>query len=129
MTEENTFFEHIARKIASLARAYHLAHEHLQEIIIEGGITVASADIKNVNYTIIVNRLNRAITDFKKEMALSLKDYYLLRDMGALTENATRHIEGKLQDLKEEYKALDKKIPENILKKGLGQNYKFHQFS
>jgi hypothetical protein len=60
-------------------------------------------------------------------MALSLKDYYLLRDMGALTENATRHIEGKLQDLKEEYKALDKKIPENILKKGLGQNYKFHE--
>lgn len=125
METEKIFFEHIGSKLSLLAKAYKNALEDLLE---ESLVKKVSADT-TVNYTIVLSRLNRAITAFKREMKLSLQDYHILRDIDAISQNAAKHIEGELNELKNEYDKFNKNknISEDSIKKSLGVNYNFHK--
>lgn len=126
MDNEISFFEHIGAKIAILAKAYKNASEDLQEFT-EKISAAKKNDKSNINYTIILNRLNASINDFKREMKRSLQDYYMIMNINPISHNAAKHIESKLEDLHDEYTRFNKSIPEDIIKKGLGKNYYFHK--
>jgi len=115
------FFEHIGAKITNLANAYKNALDDFQDM---GKQKIPAS---NVNYTILLNRLNRAINDFKREMTLSLQDYYMIMDVGEVSHNVAKHIECKLKELYDEYTRFGDIISEDIIKQGLGKNYYFHK--
>jgi len=122
-SDENLFFDHIGTRISRLAKAYKNAFDDMQE----GGKHKTSAFAANINYTIILNRLNAAINDFKREMKRSLQDYYILMDTVGISQYAAKHIENNLNDLYEEYTKFNENISEDAVKKGLGPNYFFHK--
>lgn len=122
---ERLFFEHIAAQIGVLAKAYTYTVEEIER---RGDLPVSAAVNDNVEYQILLKQLNRAIDAFKREMKMSLKDYYyIMQKIGQVNEqNAVRHLKEKLDVLHIEWSRLVKLIPEDILKKHLGHNYHFH---
>ena len=128
ISNERIFFEHIGAKITILAKAYQFAAD---EIDLLKGQKKSVADIEyegNIDYKLVITQLSRAIDVFKNEMKLCLEDYYYILDTyDIVSENAPRYIKNQLEVLYFEYKRINKNIPEDILKKGLGSNYKFHK--
>jgi len=122
-SDEILFFKHIEAMVSILARAYKVAHEDIQELK-EQKISAAT---NNINYTIILNRLNAAIDTFKQEMARNLQDYYIIMDTTGISQYAAKHIETSLLDLYTKYANFNKDAPEDVVKKGLGKNYFFHK--
>lgn len=120
------FFEHIGAKIAILAKAYKNIAEDFQELG-SGAVADVKKENNTVNYTIILNRLNRAINDFKREMKRSLQDYYIIISQFELSPNSARHIESNLNVLHDEYARFSKDVSEEVIEKGLGRNYFFHK--
>jgi len=119
MTNEHLFFEHVARTINKLTKAYSLA---LKEIV-EKTDQISAA----VEYDFLLKRLNRAIDTFKVEMKACLKDYIQMKNLNILRgEYASQHIKNQLDALHLERDALIGYIPEDHLKSGLGHNYYFH---
>jgi len=121
-SDERLFFEHIGNQISRLVRAYKNASDDIQDL---SGRVSAAAD--NVNYTIVLSRLNAAINYFKMEMTRSSNDYYIIVETTGISPYAATHIESVLNDLYTEYGNFNKNAPEDIVKKGLGKNYFFHK--
>jgi hypothetical protein len=129
LSNERIFFEHIGAKITILAKAYQFAANEI-DLLTEQKKSVADIEEyeDNIDYKLIITQLSRAINIFKNEMKLCLEDYYYILDKyDIVSENAPRYIKSQLEVLYFEYKRINKNIPENILKKGLGSNYKFHK--
>lgn len=126
MDDGKLFFEHIGAKVAILANAYRNAVDDFNDLDI-GETSVANVKDNTVSYAILLNRLNRAINDFKREMKRSLEDYYIIVSQFEISQNSAKHIEGKLDILHNEYDRLIKNVSEDIIKKGLGKNYFFHK--
>lgn len=121
ITNESAFFNHIASQIKKLTSAYSSI---LGEIENEGlGVSAATID-----YALLIQRLNRAITYFKTEMRECLQEYSYMKNMNILRDGySLAHIKNELLALRIENEMVSSRIPENELRQGLGKNFYFHK--
>jgi hypothetical protein len=120
---EQLFFAHIAREIDALIKAY----SYVLDRIVKDELLVSATIEDNVEYTVLLRQLNRAIDAFKTEMKESLRDYIYLKQNNISSHYAATHLKDRLNILHEKRDELLKHIPESHLKQGLGHNYYFHK--
>lgn len=120
------FFKNIELEIENLAKTYEFVSNEIDKLEQKTLKTTASTD--NIEFMVLIKLLDRAISAFKREMRASLNDYFFMKDAGILREHSALHIKTKIDILHKRHKEFtDKRIPEDLLKKGLGRNYYFHQ--
>lgn len=132
MNERNSekFFKNIEIEIENLANAYGLVSDEIDKLKQnqENQNLKTITSNENVEFTMLLKLLNRAITSFKREMAASLNDYFYMKDAGILREQSATHIKMQIDILRKRHKEFtNKQIPDDLLKKVLGRNYYFHQ--
>ena len=127
MGTELIFWEQIAAKIEILTKAYRHAVSCVK-LKISADIIDTTKEENNLEYSLLLRQLNRAIDDFKREMKSSLKDYYsIFRVRVEVNEQiAKRYLQKRLEDLHTEHERLSEQIPEEVVKTKLGHNYFFH---
>jgi len=123
------FFKNIELEIENLSNAYGLVSseiDKLEQNQLNQLKTTASNE--NIEFTMLLKLLNRAITSFKREMKASLNDYFYMKDAGILREQSATHIKMQIDTLRKRHKEFTaKKIPDDLLKSVLGRNYYFHK--
>jgi len=135
-TNSEKFFKNIEIEIGNLANAYELVSNEIDKLDQENqeedqlkttaGQVIAATE--NVEFTMLLKLLNRAITSFKREMKASLNDYFYMKDAGILREQSAIHIKLQIDTLCKRHKEFTSKpVPDDLLKKILGRNYYFHK--
>lgn len=121
------FFKNIELEIEKLANTYELVSREIEEIQTDQKLK-PTASSEDVEFAMLIKLLDRAITAFKREIKASLNDYFFMKDAGILREQSAIHIKIQIDTLhKKHSEFLDKRMSEDLLKKGLGRNYYFHQ--
>jgi len=121
------FFKNIELEIEKLANTYEMVSCEIEKTRTDQTLkTTASSE--NVEFTMLIKLLDRSITAFKREIKASLNDYFFMKDAGILREQSAIHIKLQIDILHKKHREfLDKRMSEDLLKKGLGRNYYFHQ--
>lgn len=127
LANERLFFEHVALQIEKLANTYAYVFDEIEKQKIPVSASIDDETPDNVEYIVLIKRLNRAITSFKKEMQECLKDYIYLKKLNVMSgDNSARYIQSHLDKLHKENAVVINSIPESHLKRGLGNNFYFH---
>ena len=122
------FFKNIELEIEKLANTYELISSEVDKLERKPQNLKTTAGTENIEFTMLIKFLDRAITAFKREMKASLNDYFFMKDAGILREQSAVHIKVQVDTLHKRYNEFSNKhIPDDLLKNGLGSNYYFHQ--
>lgn len=118
-------FKNVSELIEDLAKSYILFGNEINTI--NSKIKEANADIVENQYKFAIEKLDRSITFFKTEMQESLIVYYHQVETNTLSQYTVSHIKDELDKLKKIHKTISKaKVPSELLKDRLGENYLFH---
>lgn len=110
--------------VANMLRNLRLSYDN----VVSSMEVASNTIIADIDYSLVLNSLDRAISTFKKEIAEASKDYNRLKDADRINEKYIKqYLKGEIEKLKKSHKEVTETVPDDIIKKYLNsKNYTFH---